>query len=110
MVNFFLNAMYGAIYGWVWELHGSFFNADSFFRYTPEVMPDRLRGLGCGLTLACGRVASLSSPFIATFGDVYSSVPIYVCCGLFVAIGFISLLLPFEPQDMANLDRTEGLS
>ena len=60
-------------------------------------MPDAYRAIGCGLTLACARLASLSSPFITTWGDVYSSVPIFVCCGLFVAIGFVSLVLPFEP-------------
>lgn len=69
-------------------------------RYTPEVMPDKYRAIGCGLTLASGRVASLTSPFIATWGDVSSSVPIFVCCGLFVAIGIVSLILPFEPQDV----------
>ncbi|PKY07927.1 putative sugar transporter [Aspergillus campestris IBT 28561] len=80
LINFWLNAMYGVIYG-----------------YTPEVMPDAYRAIGCGLTLACARLASLTSPFITTWGDVYSSVPIFVCCGLFVAIGFVSLVLPFEP-------------
>ncbi|KAE8140037.1 major facilitator superfamily domain-containing protein [Aspergillus pseudotamarii] len=82
MINFWLNALYGIIYG-----------------YTPEIMPDAYRGIGCGLTLACGRIASLSAPFIATFGDVTTSVPIWVCCAFFVVIGFVSLALPFEPGD-----------
>ncbi|KAE8361094.1 major facilitator superfamily domain-containing protein [Aspergillus caelatus] len=82
MINFWLNALYGIIYG-----------------YTPEVMPDAYRGIGCGLTLACGRIASLSAPFIATFGDVTTSVPIWVCCAFFVVIGVVSLVLPFEPGD-----------
>lgn len=68
-------------------------------RYTPEVMPDAYRGIGCGLTLACGRIASLSAPFIATFGDVTTSVPIWVCCAFFGVIGIVSLVLPFEPGD-----------
>ncbi|KAE8163824.1 major facilitator superfamily domain-containing protein [Aspergillus tamarii] len=82
MINFWLNALYGIIYG-----------------YTPEVMPDAYRGIGCGLTLACGRIASLSAPFIATFGDVTTSVPIWVCCAFFAVIGIVSLVLPFEPGD-----------
>ncbi|KAB8245074.1 major facilitator superfamily domain-containing protein [Aspergillus flavus] len=82
MINFWLNALYGIIYG-----------------YTPEVMPDAYRGIGCGLTLACGRIASLSAPFIATFGDVTTSVPIWVCCAFFGVIGIVSLVLPFEPGD-----------
>ncbi|KAE8379865.1 major facilitator superfamily domain-containing protein [Aspergillus bertholletiae] len=51
----------------------------------------------CGLTLACGRIAPLSAPFIATFGDVTTSVPIWVCCAFFMLIGIVSLVLPFEP-------------
>ncbi|KAJ6098915.1 sugar transporter [Penicillium canescens] len=85
MINFWLNALYGVIYG-----------------YTPEVMPDKYRATGCGLALACGRVASLSAPFIATWGNVYTSVPIFVCCGLFVAMGVVSLVLPFEPRNFGN--------
>lgn len=73
--------------------------------YTPEVMPDKYRGVGCGLTLAFGRVASLTSPFIATWGNVYSSVPIFVCCGLFVVIGMVSLSLPFEPMNVDTESR-----
>jgi len=75
-------------------------NAEFGGRYTPEIMPDKYRGIGCGLTLACGRIASLSAPFIATWGDVYSSVPIFICCGLFVVIGVVALAFPFEPRDM----------
>lgn len=76
-----------------------------FCSYTPEVMPDKYRGFGCGLTLAFGRVASLASPFIATWGNVYSSVPVFVCCGLFVVIGMVSLCLPFEPMDVETENR-----
>lgn len=70
--------------------------------YTPEVLPDKHRAIGCGLTLACGRVASLTAPFIATWGNVYTSVPIFVCCGLFVVIGIVSLVLPFEPINIGG--------
>lgn len=83
---------------------GSMFRPLTCFRYTPEVMPDKYRAIGCGMALACGRVASLASPFIATWGNVYSSVPIFVCCGLFVCIGIVSLILPFEPQDINAAD------
>lgn len=54
------------------------------------------RGLGCGLLLACGRLSSLSSPFIATFADVTTSAPIWVSVGCYLAIGVLALMLPIE--------------
>jgi hypothetical protein len=46
--------------------------------------------------MAMGRTSSLSAPFIATFGDVTSPVPIFVACGCFVVIGLIGLALPVD--------------
>lgn len=63
-------------------------------------MPDKHRAIGCGLTLAASRIASLSAPFIATFADVTTPVPIWVCCALFIVIGLVSLVLPFEPNNV----------
>ncbi|KXH45104.1 hypothetical protein CSIM01_01233 [Colletotrichum simmondsii] len=52
MISFWLNAMYAIIYA-----------------YTPQALSVENRGLGNGLLMAVGRLASLSSPFIATFAD-----------------------------------------
>ncbi|CAI0653665.1 unnamed protein product, partial [Colletotrichum noveboracense] len=79
MVNFWLNAMYAIIYA-----------------YTPQALNVENRGLGNGLLMAVGRFASLSAPFIATYSDVTTSVPIWVACACFAAIGLIGLVLPVD--------------
>lgn len=61
-------------------------------------MPTAHRGTGCGLTLACGRIASLASPFIATYSDVTTTVPIWIVLGLYALIAVVAAVLPFEPQ------------
>ncbi|KAL3710994.1 hypothetical protein TMatcc_004791 [Talaromyces marneffei ATCC 18224] len=81
MITFWLNAAYSIIYA-----------------YTPIVFSTEHRGTACGLLLSCGRAASLSAPFIATYGKVDSPVPLFVSCGLYVAIGVAGLLLPLEPS------------
>ncbi|QGA12644.1 hypothetical protein EYB26_000288 [Talaromyces marneffei] len=68
------------------------------YAYTPIVFSTEHRGTACGLLLSCGRAASLSAPFIATYGKVDSPVPLFVSCGLYVAIGVAGLLLPLEPS------------
>jgi hypothetical protein len=78
--------------------------ANWFVSYTPEVMPVAHRGTGCGVTLAVGRIASLSSPFIATFADLKTSAPIWVCLGLYVVIATVALFLPYEPKHMLAED------
>ncbi|CEJ91097.1 hypothetical protein VHEMI06834 [[Torrubiella] hemipterigena] len=81
LLGFFQNAFYGILYS-----------------YTPEVMPTAHRSTGCGLTLEEGRIASLSSPFIATFANLNMGTPIWVCLGLYVVIAAVALSLPFEPK------------
>lgn len=77
MINFSLNALYAIVYS-----------------YTPQVLDVQNRGLGTGLLMAIGRMASLSAPFIATFADVTSSAPIWVSCACFCTIGIIAMTLP----------------
>ncbi|KAF2148108.1 putative sugar transporter [Myriangium duriaei CBS 260.36] len=86
MINFFLNGLYGIVYA-----------------YTPEVLPSQSRATGAGLLMACGRLASMFTPFIATYADVTSSVPIWVACGIFVAMGCVAAALPFDPIHWENL-------
>ncbi|KAH8896209.1 putative sugar transporter [Thozetella sp. PMI_491] len=84
MINFWLNALYAIIYS-----------------YTPQALDTKNRGLGCGLLMACGRTASLSAPFIATFADVTTSAPIWVSCALYGAMGLLAFLLPSDTSDFA---------
>ncbi|KAE8153359.1 major facilitator superfamily domain-containing protein [Aspergillus avenaceus] len=88
MVNFGQHAFYSILYS-----------------YTPEVMPTAHRGTGCGLAMACGRTASLACPFIATFTDLKTSIPIWVCVGLYAVMACLSLLLPYEPKEFSSADR-----
>lgn len=62
------------------------------------------RGLGNGLLMAVGRMASLAAPFIATFADVTTSAPIWVACACFVVIGLIGLVLPVDTVPFSQLD------
>ncbi|KAL6702384.1 hypothetical protein ACN47E_002350 [Coniothyrium glycines] len=87
MFGFWQNAFYGILYS-----------------YTPEILPTAHRGTGCGLTLALGRIASLSSPFIATYSDLNSSAPIWVCFGLYFLIAGVALVLPYEPKHFSVED------
>ena len=55
--------------------------------------------------MACGRLASISSPLIATYADTSTSAPIWVCCALYFAMAAVALTLPFEPE---HYDREEA--
>ncbi|KAL4884968.1 major facilitator superfamily domain-containing protein [Aspergillus karnatakaensis] len=77
MINFWLNALYAVIYA-----------------YTPASLETKHRGVGCGMLMACGRLVSISAPFIATFGDVTSGVPLWVSCAMYVGMGLLGVVLP----------------
>ncbi len=68
-------------------------------------MPTAHRGTGSGLAMACGRVAFLASPFIGTFADLKTAVPMWICVGLYIAIAAVALLLPFEPRHFREEER-----
>ncbi|KAM0546949.1 hypothetical protein ACHAPJ_010609 [Fusarium lateritium] len=85
MINFSLNALYAIVYS-----------------YTPQVLEVQNRGLGTGLLMAVGRMASLSAPFIATFADVTTSAPIWVACACFLAIGIIAMVLPVDTMPYSS--------
>lgn len=73
-------------------------------RYTLEVTPTANRSTGAGLALGLGRIASLSSPLIATFGDLTSGVPIWVLVGIYGLIALVACILPFEPQKFTEAE------
>lgn len=108
LINFWQNAFYATLYAYVGHLPFSCYcfppldperiYTDSTLRYTPEVMPTFSRATGCGTAVAAGRIASLSSPFIATFANLNTPVPIWVCFGLYIVIAMVALILPFEPR------------
>ncbi|KAL4906962.1 hypothetical protein BDW74DRAFT_167020 [Aspergillus multicolor] len=77
MVNFWLNALYAVIYS-----------------YTPSSLETKHRGVGSGMLMACGRLVSISAPFIATFGDLTSGTPLWVSCAMYVCMGLLGLALP----------------
>lgn len=79
-IGFCLNIYYGTLYA-----------------YTPEVLPSAHRATGNGIAVACNRVMGILSEIIATFADTSTSVPIYLCAALFVAMAGISAMFPFEP-------------
>ncbi|KAK7735270.1 Filamentous Growth Regulator [Cytospora paraplurivora] len=79
-IGFCLNIYYGTLYA-----------------YTPEVLPSAHRATGNGIAVACNRIMGILSAIIATFADTSTSVPIYLCAALFVAMAGISAMFPFEP-------------
>jgi len=79
-IGFCLNIYYGTLYA-----------------YTPEVLPSAHRATGNGVAVACNRVMGIMSAVIATYADTTTSVPIYVCAALFIAMAGVSAVFPFEP-------------
>jgi len=69
----------------------------TLYAYTPEVLPSAHRATGNGVAVACNRIMGIFSAVIATFADTHTSVPIYVCAALFVAMAAVSASFPFEP-------------
>jgi hypothetical protein len=79
-ISFCLNVYYGTL-----------------FAYTPEVLPSAHRATGNGIAVACNRIMGVMSAIIAVEADTATSAPIYICGGLFVALGLVAAVFPFEP-------------
>jgi MFS family permease len=79
-IGFFLNIYYGTLYA-----------------YTPEVLPSAHRATGNGIAVACNRVMGILSAVIATVANTSTSVPIYICAALFIAMAAVAIVFPFEP-------------
>lgn len=80
------NVMYGVLYA-----------------LSPELFPTKTRGTGNAIVATANRVFGLMAPIIAMETSITTSIPIWVAGGIFVAAGFIALLLPFEPRGKASL-------
>jgi MFS family permease len=79
-IGFSLNIYYGTLYA-----------------YTPEVLPSAHRATGNGVAVACNRVMGIMSAVIATYADTETSVPIYICAALYIAMAAVAIAFPFEP-------------
>ncbi len=79
-IAFALNIYYGTLYA-----------------YTPEVLPSAHRATGNGIAVACNRIMGILSAVIATVANTSTSVPIFVCAALYVAMAAVALIFPFEP-------------
>ncbi|KAH8157317.1 hypothetical protein CIB48_g10934 [Xylaria polymorpha] len=73
------------------------------YAFTPEVFPTQHRGTGNALTATSNRIFGIFAPIIAIYGDLTTSVPVYVSGALFIAAGAIVLTLPFESRGKASL-------
>jgi sugar phosphate permease len=67
------------------------------FAYTPEVLPSAHRATGNGVAVAGNRIMGALSAVIALEADTTTSAPIYICGALFVGLGLVAAMFPFEP-------------
>lgn len=79
-IGFCLNIYYGTLYA-----------------YTPEVLPSAHRTTGNGIAVACNRIMGILSAVIATVANTATSVPIYLCAALYIAMAAVAIAFPFEP-------------
>lgn len=70
------------------------------YSYSPELFPAPIRGTGNGLTAMFNRLGGLMAPIIAAYVGV-TNTPIWVSAALFIGIGFIFALLPYETRGKA---------
>ncbi|KAI0798733.1 major facilitator superfamily domain-containing protein [Xylaria sp. FL0064] len=73
------------------------------YAFTPEVFPTQHRGTGNALTATSNRIFGIFAPVIAIYGNLNTSVPVYVSGALFIAAGALVLTLPFESRGKASL-------
>ena len=69
----------------------------TLYAYTPEVLPSAHRATGNGIAVACNRIMGILSAVVATVANTETSVPIYVCAALYVAMAIVAVMFPFEP-------------
>jgi MFS family permease len=79
-IGFCLNIYYGTLYA-----------------YTPEVLPSAHRATGNGIAVVCNRIMGIMSAIVATYANTSTSVPIYVCAALYIAMAAVAISFPFEP-------------
>ncbi|BCS27349.1 MFS transporter [Aspergillus puulaauensis] len=70
----------------------------TIYAYTPEILPSAHRATGYGLCVVVNRVGGIIGVLVGSYANVETTVPLFVCAGLYAALIVTSLLLPFESQ------------
>ncbi|OKL56314.1 hypothetical protein UA08_08430 [Talaromyces atroroseus] len=68
----------------------------TIYAYTPEILPSAHRATGYGLCVVVNRVGGIIGVLVGSYTNVTTTTPLWVCAGLYGALIFTSLLLPFE--------------
>jgi len=88
MVSFWLNAMYGVLFG-----------------YSPEVFPTPSRGTGDALAATANRIAGILAPIIGIYSAAAKTPdgPVFTSAAIFVVAGLVTLGFPIETAGHAAL-------
>jgi hypothetical protein len=70
----------------------------TIYAYTPEILPSAHRATGYGLCVVLNRVGGIVGVLVGSYANVETVVPLWICAGLYGALIFTSLLLPFESR------------
>lgn len=73
------------------------------YAYTPEIFLTKDRGTGNALTASANRVFGIMAPIIAMYANLQSAVPVYVSGVLYLAVGGLVMLIPYETRGKASL-------
>ncbi|KAL4871690.1 hypothetical protein BDV12DRAFT_205993 [Aspergillus spectabilis] len=70
----------------------------TIYAYTPEILPSAHRATGYGLCVVMNRVGGIVGVLVGSYANVQTTVPLFICAGLYAALIVTSLLLPFESR------------
>ncbi|KAL4911492.1 hypothetical protein BDW74DRAFT_164943 [Aspergillus multicolor] len=70
----------------------------TIYAYTPEILPSAHRATGYGLCVVLNRVGGIVGVLVGSYANVRTTVPLFICAGLYAALIVTSLLLPFESR------------
>ncbi|KAI9801584.1 MAG: hypothetical protein M1825_003263 [Sarcosagium campestre] len=70
----------------------------TLYAYTPEILPSAHRATGSGLAVGVNRVMGIIAIIVASYSDVTTTAPLFICAALFFLLTLTVLALPFEPR------------
>ncbi|KAL3476205.1 major facilitator superfamily domain-containing protein [Aspergillus californicus] len=70
----------------------------TIYAYTPEILPSAHRATGYGLCVVVNRIGGIVGVLVGSYANVRTTVPLFICAGLYGALVVTSLLLPFESR------------
>ncbi|EED14000.1 sugar transporter, putative [Talaromyces stipitatus ATCC 10500] len=70
----------------------------TIYAYTPEILPSAHRATGYGLCVVLNRIGGIVGVLVGSYANVETVIPLWICAGLYGALIFTSLLLPFESR------------